>query len=134
MTHTTKRTVLIVDDDPDILEQLEIYLSRMELAVISADSQSEAEQVIAGGQSFDLAVLDLMMEHDDSGFILSHRIKKMNPDIPVILLTAVAGETGIKFDALTGSERSWIKADCVMDKDIRYEQLKGSINRLLENK
>ena len=43
--------------------------------------------------------------------------------MPVILVTAVASETGLDFDAATAEERGWIKADAVLDKPVRFEQL-----------
>jgi len=133
MTSTDTKKILIVDDDPDILEQLEIFITKMGMETIQADSQGEAERIISSDEKFDMAILDLMMEQNDSGFILAHKIKKNNPDTPIILLTAVASEAGIKFDALSESERSWIKTDRIMDKDIRFEQLKKEITQLLRN-
>ncbi len=133
MPETNTKTILIVDDDPGILEQLELFISRLNMTVIQACGQGEAEGLIAAGTKFDLAILDLMMEENDSGFILSHKIKQLYPDVPVILLTGVASEAGIQFGSLTETERSWIKADLVMDKDIRFEQLSKEINHLLRN-
>ena len=46
-------------------------------------------------------------------------------------VTGVASETGIDFDASTKEERSWIKADVVLDKPIRFEQLEREIHRLV---
>jgi hypothetical protein len=38
------------------------------------------------------------MENEDSGFILSYKIKRKNPEIPIIIATAVAAETGMSFE------------------------------------
>jgi DNA-binding NtrC family response regulator len=127
-----KRTVLIADDDIDLLEQLRMQLESMNFAVESAESQNEAEQLLEKMKP-DLVIYDLMMENQDSGFVLSYKTKKKYPDVPVILVTSVTSETGLKFDTATEEMRSWIKADVILDKDIRFEQLKGEIDRLLEN-
>ena len=119
-----KRTVLIADDDIDLLEQLRMQLESMNFAVESAESQNEAEQLLEKMKP-DLVIYDLMMENQDSGFVLSYKTKKKYPDVPVILVTSVTSETE--------EMRSWIKADVILDKDIRFEQLKGEIDRLLEN-
>ena len=79
----------------------------------------------------DLAVLDLMMEEKDSGFVLSHEFKKLYPDMPVILLTAVAGATGLSFTTQGSDAQSWIKVDKIMDKPVRPEQLRAEVSRLL---
>jgi len=126
-----KRTVLIADDDIDLLEQLKIQLESMHFVVESAESQNEAERLLEKFRP-DLAIYDLMMENQDSGFVLSYKTKKKYPDVPVILVTSVTSETGLKFDTATEEMRSWIKADAILDKDIRLEQLKGEIDRLLE--
>ena len=59
----------------------------------------------------DLAVLDLMMENMDSGFVLCHHVKRLFPDTPVILLTAVKSATGLDFRPGSDEAASWVKAD-----------------------
>jgi hypothetical protein len=50
----------------------------------------------------------------------------------VLLVTGVTSETGFEFDAQTSEERSWIKADGLLPKPIRYEQLIGEVKKLLK--
>jgi DNA-binding NtrC family response regulator len=126
-----KKTILIVDDDMDYLFQLKLKVERFGFEVVAADSQREGEKVIESLKP-DLAIFDLMMENEDSGFILSYRIKKKYPDVPVILATAVTSETGFSFDLSENSNRSWIKADLVLDKGIRADQLEKEIKKLLK--
>ena len=124
-----KKKVLIVDDDFDFLEQLEIMLS-VDFNVTKAGGQVEAEELLKT-EIPDIAVIDLMMENTDGGFALSYHIKKLNPSVPVIIITSVASETGINFADASEEERSWIKADAFLAKPIRYEQLKKEIDRLM---
>ncbi|HRZ42386.1 MAG TPA: response regulator [Bacteroidales bacterium] len=123
--------ILIADDDPDYLFQMKIMLQNAGFQVIAADSQAQAEEIIASVKP-DLAILDLMMEKDDSGFILSYKIKKLYPRVPVILATAVSQETGISFGFDTEEDRSWIKADLYLEKGIRQDQLLMEIEKLLK--
>ncbi|MBP7126410.1 response regulator [Myxococcota bacterium] len=125
------RTILLVDDDPDFLEQTAVRLQSDGFEVVTADSQAQGEAVLAGGTRFDLAILDLMMEHPDSGFVLGHRVRKTRPGTPILLVTGVTGETGLEFDAATVEERRWVPADAVLPKPVRYEQLKSEVDRLL---
>jgi CheY-like chemotaxis protein len=127
---TTTKTILVVDDDPDFLLQQRMQLEAAGFRVLAADGQAKAEELIATEMP-DLAILDLMMENFDAGFVLSHRIKKRNPKTPVILVTAVTSETGIAFDEASGEERSWIKADAILAKPIRFEELRREIDRLI---
>ncbi len=125
------KTVLVVDDDHDYLTQMQMRLEAAHYRVLTADSEKEAEELLAQTRP-DLAVLDLMMENMDAGFVLCHRIKKMDPKIPVILVTAVSAETGLDFEAATPHEKSWMKADVLLTKPVRFEQLQREIDRLLK--
>ncbi len=130
MSDATKKTVLLVDDDQDFVLQTKFRLEQAGYVVETADSQADAESKLESIKP-DVAVVDLMLEHQDSGFVLSHHMKKIFPKMPVILVTGVAAETGLEFDSTTGEERSWIKADRVIAKPIRFEQLESEIARLV---
>jgi DNA-binding response OmpR family regulator len=126
-----KKTILIVDDDIDYLFQMKTGIQEMGFEVITADTQKEAETIIEKTRP-DLAILDLMMENQDSGFILCHKVKNKYPDVPIIIASAVTAETGMIFDVASQEEQDWIKADLFLDKGIRMDQLHKEINKLLK--
>ena len=123
-------TILVADDDPDYLFQTVLNLEKAGYKTVTVESQAEAESVISKFKP-DLAIFDLMMENDDSGFILCYKLKKKYPDVPVILATAVARETGMSFSLDSESEKAWIRADRYLEKGIRAEQLDQEIMKLL---
>jgi CheY-like chemotaxis protein len=124
-------TILVADDDPDYLFQTISSLERSGYRTVAVESQAEAELYISKFKP-DLAIFDLMMESDDSGFILCYKIKKMYPQVPVILATAVSHETGLSFSLDSEHERSWIRADRYLEKGIRAEQLDQEVMKLLK--
>jgi DNA-binding NtrC family response regulator len=126
-----KKRILIVDDDIDYIFQMKIKIEQMGFEAITAESQKEAEKVIEEVKP-DLCILDLMMEADDSGFILSYKIKRKYPDVPVIIATAVTAETGMTFDVMAQENQRWINADLFLDKGIRADQLQREIRKLLK--
>jgi DNA-binding response OmpR family regulator len=126
-----KKSILIVDDDMDCLAQLELQVKRLGFDVMTAGSQKEGEEIITREKP-DLAIIDLMMENKDSGFILCYKMKKQFPEMPVIIASAVTAETGLRFGVETEDERSWIKADTFIEKGIRPDQLEREINKLLK--
>lgn len=126
----TKRRILIVDDDEDFRFQQRVQLEAVGFEVIEAPSHRKARELLSSAK-FDLAIVDLMMEEMDAGFALCREIKEKNASTPIIMATAVTSETGIEFDASTQEERSWIKADAMLAKPIRFEQLLREINLLL---
>lgn len=126
-----QKTILLVDDDMDYLFQMKFQLERFGFKVISAESQREAEGLIQTLKP-DLAIFDLMMENEDSGFILCYKMKRKYPEVPIILATAVSAETGMSFGISSEDERKWIKADLYLEKGIRPEQLQNEIAKLLK--
>jgi two-component system, OmpR family, response regulator len=127
---TTQKNILIVDDDMDIREQLSLTMKAEGYAVAAAASQEEAEETLLQFIP-SLAIIDLMMENMDSGFALCHHIKKLYPEVPVIILTAAAAATGLDFAARQGDASSWMKADVLLDKPARPEQLRSEVRRLM---
>ncbi|MCB2195454.1 MAG: response regulator [Bacteroidetes bacterium] len=127
---TNNKVILIADDDEDYLFQMEHYIKSFGFEVLKAQSQKEAEVLIENTKP-DLAIFDLMMENDDSGFILCYKMKRKHPDVPIILATAVASETGISF-GVNDETKQWIKADLYLEKGIRKDQLHREINKLLK--
>jgi len=124
------KNILVVDDDVDYLGQVSMILEAEGYKVHPAQGQNEAEEVLLT-MIPDLAVIDLMMENTDSGFVLCHRIKKLFPETPVIMLTGVKASTGLDFTARSKEASSWTQADAIIDKPVRPEQLKTEVRRLL---
>ena len=125
------KTILVVDDDQDYLNQMKIQIEQFGFNVITADGQNEGVALIEK-QRPDLAIIDLMMENMDSGFILGHKIKQKYPDLPVIIATAVTAETGLLFGIESEEDKNWIKADLYLEKGLRSDQLHREINKLLK--
>ena len=130
MSETIKKTILLADDDPDILFQMRHHLEKWGYGVVTVESRGEAERYLES-ECPDLAILDLMMEEEDSGFILSYKIKKCRPEVPVIISTAVAAERGISFDINSPDSKSWIRADHYLEKGFRMDQLKLLLEQYL---
>jgi DNA-binding response OmpR family regulator len=131
MTTQDLKTIFIVDDDVDYIFQLKTMIEKMGFKVITACGQKDAENMI-NEINPDLIILDLMMENQDSGFILGHKIKKIMPDVPIIIATAITAETGLTFSLENDDDRNWIKADKYMEKGLRPDQLHREINKLLK--
>jgi two-component system, OmpR family, response regulator len=126
-----KKTILVVDDDIDYLFQTRLNIEQFGFSVITAESQKEGELLIEKIKP-DLAILDLMMENEDSGFVLAFKLKKKYPDVPIIIATAVAAETGMSFGLVSEEDKKWIKADLYIEKGIRADQLHREIVKLLK--
>ncbi len=79
-------TVLLVDDEPDILELLELALRKMGLEVDSAGNVREALTKLAA-RRYDLCLTDMRMPDGDGLQVVQH-IMQNNLDVPVAVITA----------------------------------------------
>ena len=122
------KKILLVDDDLDLLEQNKILLESKGFNVVTAEGSKKGWEVFKQEQP-DAAIIDLIMEEHDSGFILSYKIKKdeHGKNIPVFILTSATYITGFKFGASTEEEKEWIKCDGILNKPIIIDDL---VNKL----
>ncbi|EXJ15214.1 sigma-54-dependent transcriptional regulator [Imhoffiella purpurea] len=81
-----KAQALVVDDEPDILDLIEITLGRMDVQVRTALTLADAIRTLQQGR-FDLCLTDMNLP-DGSGFDLLHHIAEHRPDLPVAMITA----------------------------------------------
>ena len=124
------KTILIVDDDLDILEQYSLMLKSDGYEVVQASSMAEAEEIILTVRP-DVAILDLIMEEKDAGFVLCNQLKHLYANLPVILVSNVTPITGLDFRPRNQEEHSWVRADAILSKPVMTERLCGEIRRLL---
>lgn len=122
--------VLIVDDDAEFVRLYSLFLRNSGLEVSAVYSAAEAMDALEK-LSPDIVVLDVMMEHFDSGFNVSRSIKEKYPETPVILMTAIGEETGMDFKPKDDSERELMNADAFLDKEASPEELLRKITELL---
>jgi len=125
------RRVLLVDDDADCRDALQIVLEASGYDVLSAGSAEEALSMLTG-ETVDIAILDMMMEENDSGAALAHRIRRCPglAEVPIILVTAVAERTGFRVPLSTRQEREWLGVDAWLDKPVSPERLLREVERL----
>ena len=78
--------VLVIDDEPDILELLDLTLSRMGLKVTTAEDCRSARRALAS-QSFSFCLTDMRLP-DGNGLDLVREIAENHPQLPAAVITA----------------------------------------------
>ena len=93
--------VLLVDDDPVILDLFSFALSHKHYDVTAASNGKSALEAL-GSHHFDLVITDLHMEPVD-GFAVLKRAKELNPKTSVYVMTG-DGDANLAFRSLRGAD------------------------------
>jgi DNA-binding response OmpR family regulator len=80
--------ILIVDDDPTLLDMVRFVLDREGFEVLDAEDAFKGLEIIAR-DNIDLALLDVMMPRMD-GITMLAKLREHNQDLKVIIMTAVS--------------------------------------------
>ena len=83
-----KHVILCVDDDPDILECLQLVLEQNDYVVETAGSAEDAFKQYQQSRP-DLIIADLMMEEIDAGTSFVTRLKAEGNTAPVYILSSI---------------------------------------------
>ncbi|WP_165923622.1 PAS domain-containing protein [Bosea sp. BK604] len=85
----TRRSILVVDDDPLIAMSTVALLEDLGHVVTEANSAAEALGLVEGGDRFDLVVTDYSMPKMNGGQ-LALALRQMRPDLPILLASGYA--------------------------------------------
>jgi DNA-binding NtrC family response regulator len=120
-TTTMERSVLVVDDEENLLVLLERILSKEGFLVRTASNAYQALDLV-DRNTFDLAILDIKMFPVDGVALLSE-IKKRSPSINVVMITAYPTVD-------TRNECLKIGASTYLTKPLDIQELKSVVQNL----
>ncbi len=124
-----KKYILIVDDDPDLVETVSMMLESKGYEAGKAYDGIEGEEAIKKRRP-DVLILDVMMPRKN-GYQLCNELKsnKWTQDIPIVLLTAV-GEA-VPTTSYSHAEGMSTEADDYIPKPVDAKTLVEAVERLL---
>jgi len=131
--------ILIIDDDPDIVEAMRMPLEANSYDVITANCGNEGLKK-AKDEVPDLIILDVMMETDTEGFHVAYALRSEEPDsgykncrkIPILMITAISQKKGMIFSP--EKDESFLPVDDFIEKPIQPKDLLEKVAELLANK
>jgi CheY-like chemotaxis protein len=133
----SKAKILLVDDDPDLVEAMRMVLEGAGYDCVHALSGTRALEILPREKP-DLMVLDVMMDDMTEGFHVAYKIRKPEVGleafqrIPIIMLTAIAQRTGMKFDRTTDGD--YLPVDEFLEKPVQPSVLVEKVRALLEKR
>lgn len=121
-SHTPEHSILVVEDDRDILELISLDLQDLGIHCESAsDGRAGLEKALEG--SFDLVVLDVMLPKLD-GLEICRKLREAKPDQAIMILTAKGDDVSLAL----GFERG---ADEYLKKPFKSFEFKARVQALL---
>jgi CheY-like chemotaxis protein len=127
---STRKTVLVVDDDQDYIEFAQAAL-KAEYEILTANSGKECLDMVAKRRP-DAIVLDVIMSHLVDGLDTAKALKEnaATRDIPIVMLTSVNQH----FDYTTQIDDSYFPRDRWLDKPVKPEVLLKTVQELIAGK
>jgi DNA-binding response OmpR family regulator len=117
------KTILLVDDDPEILSALRTFLQQKGYRVLTA-SDGNAGLAVAERERPDLVIVDMMMPKK-SGFLVLEKLKSRPEAAPrVVMITANEGSRHRAYAEMLG-------VDDYLRKPFAMDKLLESVERLL---
>jgi CheY-like chemotaxis protein len=129
--------ILIVDDDPDIVEALKMTLEASNYKVYTAANGTEGLRQVKAVDP-DLIILDVMMDTITEGFQVSYQLRSPDPksdyakysQIPILMLTAIVEKKRMKFS--TQADGDFLPVDDFVEKPVRPQILLEKVKKLLK--
>lgn len=118
--------ILIVDDDPDIVEASQLFLEKEGHTVATAGSRSAGMAQVEAFRP-DLLILDVMMEQPDDGFAMAQDLRRLGKRFPILMLTSVATASGLAF----GKDEEMVPVDEFLPKPVEPDTLVKTVAALL---
>jgi len=118
--------ILIVDDDPDIVEACRLVLEREGYEVEGAPSRADGMKKIEEVKP-DLLILDVMMEEPDDGLRMAREIRNAGHALPIIMLTSVNAAMGLNIDR----DEEMVPVDEFQPKPVDPQTLIAKVKKLL---
>ncbi len=131
-----KQRVLVIDDDPDLVESIRITLEANNYEVFSAENGTEGIRMVKEAHP-DLIILDVMMDTITEGFHVSYQLHSRDPNseyreyssIPILMLTGISQKTHMKFSYK--EDEDYLPVDDFMEKPVRLEALLERVKKLI---
>ena len=120
-----KHVLVLIDDDPKILELTATYLTDQTFTVHTGKNGKELDEILKKYEA-DVIILDLMMP-EESGLQICQRLRVNEVVIPIIMLTA----RGDEIDRIVGLEMG---ADDYLPKPFNPRELLARINAIIRRK
>jgi len=118
--------ILIVDDDPDVVETTRLVLTKAGHEVVHAHNVRDGHAALAT-QKPDLLILDVMMDEPDDGIAMAQDLRRKGFKKPILMMTSLDKVTGFNYDR----DESLVPVDDYQEKPLDPAKLVARVAALL---
>ncbi|MGJ8556865.1 MAG: ATP-binding protein, partial [Sulfitobacter geojensis] len=121
----TQGTILVVEDEPEVLKVIAMFLESAGYTVLTAKTGSAALETFKSSRQVDLLLTDVVMPGRLQGGSLIKAIRQIEPDLPCIILSGYAAD-------LTSGDNSLKSTDIRLVKPVSRTALLDAVATALE--
>jgi CheY-like chemotaxis protein len=131
-----RKKVLVIDDNPDIIENTRIVLETKNYQVHGASNGKQGLNMIKKIKP-NLIILDVMMNNLTEGFEVAQELRAPTPNpeyaeyrsIPILMVTSIHDKYNFHFDRNMGTE--WLPIDGFLEKPVAPADLLKKVEEMI---
>jgi DNA-binding response OmpR family regulator len=121
--------ILLVDDDPDVVDACRLFLEKEQHTVTAAYNRTDGMSAVREQQP-DLIILDVIMEQPDDGIAMAQDLRREGFGMPILMLTSIGKVTGLPY----GKDPDMVPVDAFIEKPVDPATLVARVAALLGKK
>ena len=119
--------ILVIDDDPDVVEVITMVLKNEGHEVPSAGNRTDGMKAVEETNP-DLLVLDCMLDQADDGLVMARELRAGGFDKPILMLSSINMVTGMNLD----KDEEILPVDAFQEKPVEPDVFVAKVNELLK--
>lgn len=119
--------ILVIDDDPDVVEVITMVLKNEGHEVPSAVNRLDGMKAVEETNP-DLLVLDCMLDEADDGLVMARELRAKGFDKPILMLSSINMVTGMNLD----KDEEILPVDAFQEKPVEPDVFVARVNELLK--
>jgi DNA-binding response OmpR family regulator len=129
---TSRKKLLIIDDDPDFVDGIKSILATADYDVDAAYNPKDGFQALQTGQ-YDLLLLDIMMGRGAEGIMIARKMRKDAKlrEMPVLIITGIREQIAFLFPGQPVHPH-FMAVDELVEKPVEPQLLLEKVSALLQ--
>jgi len=94
------KTILVVEDQPEVLEVIEVFLDDLDYRILTAEDGFAARRLLESDEPIDLLLTDVVMPNGVNGMDLAREARRLRQDLKIVLMSGYLRDPQSRSDTL----------------------------------